>query len=182
LPFEGESTSSKENNVRLLNYKRKPTSPLFINTSVSSNSTLSNSSARPSRDTGSENCDLKKELKTDKDLKRLRTIRMLSSPSQSIEVDDNLNMESNKNEKKPSINGNRINFSNKYDDADSDSNEENFNKKIFKDDPYYINKLSLFGKSNLKRSKSLDLSNDCEALHTRKNKAYEAQIANKGKR
>jgi len=130
----------------------------------------------------SEHCDLKKELKTDKDLKRIRTIRMLSSPSQSIEVDDNLVVESNKNVKKSSINDNRINFSNKYDDADSDSNEENFNKKIFKEDPYYINKLSLFGKSNLKRSKSLDLSNDREALHTRKNKEYEAQIVNKGKR
>ena len=161
--------------MKLLNYKRKPATPLLINTSASSNSTLSNSSTKPSREMTIEHNDLKNELKTNKDLKKLRTIRMLSSPSQSIDVDENLFVELNKTSL--GLNDNRINFSNKFDDADSDSNEDNLNKKAYKDDTYQINKLSLFGKSNLKRSKSLDLSSDRETLQTRKNKEYQVQVS-----
>lgn len=100
---------------------------------------------------------------------------MLSSPSQSIEVDENNFTELNKTSL--GINDNRINFSNKYDDVDSDSNEVNPNRKAYKDDVYQINKLNLFGKSNLKRSKSLDLSSDRETLQTRKNKEYQVHVS-----
>ena len=122
-----------------------------------------------------EGSDFKTEFKTNIDLKKLRTIRMLSSPSQSIEVDENNFTELNKTSL--GINENRINFSNKYDDVDSDSNEVNQNRKAYKDDAYQINKLNLFGKSNLKRSKSLDLSSDRETLQTRKNKEYQVQVS-----
>jgi phosphatidylserine/phosphatidylglycerophosphate/cardiolipin synthase-like enzyme len=160
LPFEGESMNS---NIKLLNYKKKPSSPLIIDTNVSSNSNLSNTSIQKQPSQAS---------KTNADLKKMRTIRMLSSPTESIEVDDKFLITDRK--ESISVNNNRINFSNKYDDVDENIND--YDKNEYKEDYYQIKKLSLFERSNLKRSKSLDLSSigECEILKSKKVSATNA--------
>ena len=147
---------------------------------MSSSSTSSNCSNQLSRNTNENHLtteDLKIDIKSGKDLKKLRTIRMLSSPSQSIEVDDNLTIEQCNKDNRTSVvvNENRINFSNKFDDAESDNplNDEKYGDKKRKDEFFQMKRINLFEKSNLKRSKSLDLSNDRVTLHSTKDKEYD---------
>ena len=181
MPFEGESFSSKENSVRLLNYKKKPGTPLIIDTNAtrlsktkcqsidgeSSNTFSSRSQTRTHEALKSQSKHADNESTR---LKKLRTIRMLSSPSQSIEVDDSALISNTTCTSAANNTNNRINYSNLYDDQDES-----------KDDYYHIKKSNKFEKGHLKRSKSLDLINDHNVVLTHKTKDGDLHVASKGK-